>query len=262
MWPVRLGAVRRAGGVCDQACPTTRIGVRLPSTHSARLRRGHVGHRARRQTHRHLFHARRARPSGRARWCTTGPARPIADGRSRSEFDWEKHSGRRRLVSFHRHHAGAGRRKPRRLYSAAAKTARKLKGIPVSCDLNYRKNLWTQEPRRSAVMTDLVQKRRRAASPTRRTRPTCSASARSNTDIAGGKLDYARAIQSVAATADRASFGFSKVRPSRCASQPVGVRSTAGAAMLYDRQGLLFLQASTPSTSSTAWAAATASAPG
>ena len=66
----------------------------------------------------------------------------------------------RRLVPHHRHHAGHQRhRPPTWRWSPCARRA--AKGITVSCDLNYRKNLWKWGKPAGEVMRELVRHRGR-----------------------------------------------------------------------------------------------------
>ena len=66
---------------------------------------------------------------------------------------------RRRLVPHHRHHARHQRQRRRRSPSNPSSKARE-KGLTVSCDLNYRKNLWKWGKPAAEVMRELVQLRR------------------------------------------------------------------------------------------------------
>ena len=61
-----------------------------------------------------------------------------------AELNWERPPAGRRLVPLHRHHARRSPTRPRRPRSKAPRAAKKL-GLTVSCDLNFRKKLWTSE---------------------------------------------------------------------------------------------------------------------
>ncbi len=82
----------------------------------------------------------------------------IAEAR-KGDIDWDEVLCRRRLVPHHGHH-------PRDLAHAAelsleAVRKAKEKGLTVSCDLNYRKNLWKYGKTAPEVMGELVQVRGR-----------------------------------------------------------------------------------------------------
>ncbi len=106
--------------------------------------------------------------------------------------------------------------------------AAKEKGMTVSCDLNYRKNLWSRE-KAGKVMTDLM-----------KYVDVCIANEEDagdvfgiraeNTDIAGGKLSHEGYISVAKQLADR--FGFQKVAITLRTSKSANVNDWA--AMLFD----------------------------
>ena len=71
------------------------------------------------------------------------------------DIDWDRVVRRRRLVPHHRHHARASARRRADLALEAVRKARD-KGLTVSCDLNYRKNLWKYGKTAAEVMRELV----------------------------------------------------------------------------------------------------------
>lgn len=110
----------------------------------------------------------------------------------------------------------------------AACKAAKAKGITVSCDLNYRKNLWSRE-KAGKVMAELCQYVDVCIANEEDAKDVFGIEAE-NTDITGGKLDHS-AYESVAKQlADR--FGMEKVAITLRTS--ISANDNDWAAMLYD----------------------------
>lgn len=57
------------------------------------------------------------------------------------------------MVPFHRHHTGTKRQHGRS--DSCGMSNSQEKGIPISCDLNYRKKLWSRE-KAGKVMGELM----------------------------------------------------------------------------------------------------------
>ena len=149
-----------------------------------------------------------------------------------SEFDWEKILAGADWFHFTGITPALGE-KAAAACMAAAKTARKLK-IPVSCDLNYRKNLWSKAEAQ-AVMTDLVKNVDVCIANEEDAADVFGIRA-SNTDISGGKLDYAGYKSVAGQLADK--FGFSKVAITL--RESLSAFDNNWAAMLYDGKEYCF----------------------
>ena len=108
--------------------------------------------------------------------------------------------------------------------------AAKARGVKISCDLNYRKNLWTRQQARD-VMTRLVPYVDLCISNEEDAKDVFGIEAE-NTDISGGKLNH-KGYESVAKQLqDR--FGFEKVAITLRSS--ISANDTHWAAMLYNGQ--------------------------
>ncbi len=116
----------------------------------------------------------------------------------------------------------------------AACVAAKAKGITVSCDLNYRKNLWSRE-KAGKVMDELCRYVDVCIANEEDAKDVFGIEA-DNTDITGGKLDH-DAYKSVAKKmADR--FGMKKVAITLRTS--ISANDNDWAAMLYDGTDFYF----------------------
>ena len=112
--------------------------------------------------------------------------------------------------------------------------AAKAHGVTVSCDLNYRKNLWTRQQARD-VMTRLVPYVDLCISNEEDAKDVFGIEAE-NTDISGGKLNH-KGYESVAKQLqDR--FGFEKVAITLRSS--ISANDNHWAAMLYNGQDYFF----------------------
>ena len=112
--------------------------------------------------------------------------------------------------------------------------AAKARGITVSCDLNYRKKLWTRDEAR-ATMTELVKYVDVCISNEEDAHDVFGISAE-NTDIDSGKLNH-EGYKSVAKQlADK--FGFSKVAITLRSS--ISANDNDWAALLYDGESYCF----------------------
>ena len=112
--------------------------------------------------------------------------------------------------------------------------AAKARGITVSCDLNYRKKLWTRDEAR-ATMTELVKYVDVCISNEEDAHDVFGISAE-NTDIDSGKLNH-EGYKSVAKQlADK--FGFSKVAITLRSS--ISANDNDWAALLYDGENYCF----------------------
>ena len=106
---------------------------------TAALRRGHLADRARARAHAGLL-----RGDGREPAAFEGGLRPrlqLHRAGQAGRYRLGRGVRRRRLVSCDRDHAGHQRAAPRTWRSKRC-ARRAEKGLTVSCDLNYRKNLW------------------------------------------------------------------------------------------------------------------------
>ena len=112
--------------------------------------------------------------------------------------------------------------------------AAKARGVKISCDLNYRKNLWTRQQARD-VMTRLVPYVDLCISNEEDAKDVFGIEAE-NTDISGGKLNH-KGYESVAKQLqDR--FGFEKVAITLRSS--ISPNDNHWAAMLYNGQDYFF----------------------
>ena len=112
--------------------------------------------------------------------------------------------------------------------------AAKARGVKISCDLNYRKNLWTRQQARD-VMTRLVPYVDLCISNEEDAKDVFGIEAE-NTDISGGKLNH-KGYESVAKQLqDR--FGFEKVAITLRSS--ISANDNHWAAMLYNGQDYFF----------------------
>ena len=112
--------------------------------------------------------------------------------------------------------------------------AAKAKGITVSCDLNYRKKLWTRDQAR-ATMTELVKYVDVCISNEEDAHDVFGISAE-NTDIDSGKLNH-EGYKSVAKQLSD-KFGFSKVAITLRSS--ISANDNDWAALLYDGENYCF----------------------
>ncbi|WP_343209573.1 sugar kinase [Anaerolentibacter hominis] len=112
--------------------------------------------------------------------------------------------------------------------------AAKAKGVTVSCDLNYRKNLWSRE-KAGQVMGELCKYVDVCISNEEDASDVFGIKA-ANTDIAGGKLNHEGYKDVAKQLADR--FGFSKVAITLRGS--ISANDNNWAAMLYDGNDYYF----------------------
>ncbi len=112
--------------------------------------------------------------------------------------------------------------------------AAKAKGITVSCDLNYRKNLWTRE-KAGEVMAGLMEYVDVCIANEEDASDVFGIKA-DDTDITGGKLNHEGYKEVAKKLADR--FGFSKVAITLRGS--ISANDNNWAAMLYDENNYYF----------------------
>ena len=134
------------------------------------------------------------------------------------------------MVPLYRHYARAGKN----AICEKALICAKQKGITVSCDLNYRKNLWTREQAR-ATMTELMKYVDVCISNEEDASDVFGIVA-SDTDIIGGKLSH-EGYKSVAKQL-MDKFGFKKVAITLRGSISASENNWAG--MLYDGNDYYF----------------------
>ena len=134
----------------------------------------------------------------------------------------------------------------------ACRAAKKL-GVPVSCDLNYRKNLWSRE-KAGQVMAGLMEYVDVCISNEEDAADVFGIKA-AGTDVTGGKLDHEGYRDVARQLTER--FGFQKL-PSRCARRSPRTTTTGRACSM--KMGRAISARATRSTLWTGSAAATASA--